>query len=619
MTADRVSPHYVLRYVYAILLIILLASATVLGTLYIAQQDESRTHARIQFYHLESVIVANEMRREIHSLRRLLQRSASTDGSRDEGPAGVSEVPVSPLGIVHSIRSRMDQLSGLQEQYGEPVFPRVLGRMLSRLDSIDSRLQRETATTRETLTEIGVFRLTVEQFDRLHKIEAGRELEALAERQGDRPRILAVLIACLAFSALAVGYIVFSLKRSMDRQYEVEVALADSEKRLSHIQKLDALGRLVGGVAHDFNNLLTVILGHVEILRHPGGRDQDVDEGLVEIRRAAREAASLTQQLLAFSRRQKLEPRVVDLNRQIGGMESLLRRIVSEDVSLKFVYGPRLCPIEVDPDRLRQVILNLIANGRDAMPDGGELTIATGAVHVGGTGEQVADIPDGRYCRLVVADTGMGMDEETLERIFEPFFTTKDESRGTGLGLSTVHGVVTGSGGHIRVDSTIGDGTSFYIYFPCTEKRIEAEVEVANDTQPRRGTETILIVEDNENVLKLVKVGLSSLGYTVETAPGGLAGLEVCRRNPEAIDVILSDIVMPEMSGPEFMQQAMDLCPNAVPIFMSAYTRDEALRAGSDHDVDIPLVTKPFRLDELARRLRELLDGRTTRKGATAE
>ena len=608
MIAERVSPHYVLRYVYAILVIIVIASATVLGTLYIAQQDEKQTHERIQFYHLESVSEANEARREVDLLRRLVQQSVAARDRAETGPAGVTEVLVSPAGIVQSIRSRIDRLSALQAQYGEPVFSETLERMLGRLQSVARQVQQEGGPTQTTLTEIDVLRLTVEQFDRLHKIEARLELEALATRQGDRPRFLAVLIACLAFSALAGGYIVYSLKRSMDRQYEVEVALIDSQERLHHIQKLDALGRLVGGVAHDFNNLLTVILGHVEILRLASAKDDAVDQGLTEIQRAGQQAASLTQQLLAFSRRQQLQPRVVDLNHQLADMESLLKRIVSEDIRLSFTYGPDPCPIEVDPDQLRQVIMNLIANARDAMPDGGRLRITTDCIEIRGGGPQVVDLPAGRYGRLIVADTGTGMEEETLQRIFEPFFTTKDETRGTGLGLSTAHGVVTGSGGHIRVDSTVGQGTKFYIYFPCTDKRVDTEPPAGTDDSPRRGSETILIVEDDENVLKFVKTGLTSLGYTVETAASGAAGLEVCRRAPDSIDVILSDIVMPEMNGPAFMREALELCPNAIPMFMSAYTRDEALRAGSDHDTDIPLLNKPFRLDDLARRLRELLD-----------
>ncbi len=619
MIAERVSTHYVLRYVYAILVIVVIASATVLGTLYIAQQDEKQTHERIQFYHLESVSESNETRREVYLLRRLVQQSLALRESAGTGPAGVSEVFVSPAGVVQSIQSRINRLSALQTQFDEPVFAEVLERMLGRLQSISLQLQQEGGPTQATVTEIDVLRLTVEQFDRLHKIEARLELDALARRQGDRPRFLAVLIACLAFSALAGGYIVFSLKRSMDRQYEVEVALVDSQERLHHIQKLDALGRLVGGVAHDFNNLLTVILGHVEILRLASARERSVDEGLTEIQRAGQQAASLTQQLLAFSRRQQLQPRVVDLNRQIADMESLLRRIVSEDIRLRFTYAQTPCAIEVDPDQLRQVIMNLIANARDAMPDGGELRISTDRVEIGGGGPQIVDLPKGRYGRLIVADTGTGMEEETLQRIFEPFFTTKDETRGTGLGLSTVHGVVTGSGGHIRVDSSIGGGTKFYIYFPCTEKGMEGEAEAAEDTEPRRGSETILIVEDDENVLKFVKTGLASLGYRVETASGGAAGLEICRRDRDAIDVILSDIVMPEMNGPAFMRQALELCPNATPMFMSAYTRDEALRAGNDHDADIPLLNKPFRLDELARRLRELLDARAATPEAAAK
>ncbi|MDJ0711595.1 MAG: ATP-binding protein [Woeseiaceae bacterium] len=617
MNTERVSPHYVLRYVYAILLIVVIAVTTVLSTLYVAQQDERQTHERIDFYHLQSVSQSHELRREVASLRQIVVQALTPHPRPTAGPAGVNTVQISPAGLLQAFRSRVEALSTLQQQYNEPVFPQILQHMQSGLNAIDSELRRDDGPTEATLNKVDVLAATVEQFDRLHQIESHRELEALAKRQGDRPRFLAVLLACLAFSVLAVVYLVRSLRVSMDRQYDTELALTESQERLHHSQKLDALGRLIGGVAHDFNNLLTVILGHTEILRLAKSDDRTVDEGLVEVQRAGQQAASLTQQLLAFSRRQQLQPRVLDLNEQIRGLASLLERIVSKDVRLKFTYAKEVCAIEVDPDQLRQVILNLIANARDAMPDGGELRISTDSISVSGAGSKVADLPDGHYGRLIVADTGIGMNENTMQRIFEPFFTTKEESRGTGLGLSTVHGVVTSSGGHIRVDSVVGQGTKFFVYFPLTDKRLHAESAVGGDVELPRGAETILIVEDDESVLEFVKRGLSSLGYSVETATGGASGLDVCARDPGAIDLILSDVVMPEMNGTEFMKQALKLCPGATPIFMSAYTQDEVLRAGQAGG-DIPLLNKPFKLDELARLVRELLDNRAAVKGAAA-
>ena len=604
MSPDRINTHYVLRYVYAILAIVAIAVTTVLSTLYFSQQDEKRTHERVQFYHLESVSESDEVRREVADLKTLTQ-------SVPVGPAGVRTMRVDHSGMLQSLSSRIHRMSALQQQYGGPVFAAIIERMLAGLDRIEDQSHQPGGPSVDTLQSIGVLAAAVEQYGRLHKIEANTELQALSKRQRDTPRFLAVLLACLAFSALVGGYLIRSLRSSMARQHQAEVALADSQERLQHSQKLDALGRLVGGVAHDFNNLLMVILGHTEMLLLAKPKDSGVEGSLDEIRKAGEQAASLTQQLLVFSRRQQLQPIVLNLNKQIAGLEPLLERIVTEDVKLQFSYVDNPCAIEADPDQLRQVIMNLISNARDAMLDGGELEISTDNIEVGGAGVQFDDLPDGHYAMLAVADSGVGMDEDVMRRIFEPFFTTKEETRGTGLGLSTVHGVVAGSGGHIRVDSVVGKGTTFSIYFPCTDKGVQEEQEAADDVSPQRGTETILIVEDEEGVLQFVQMGLSSLGYSVMTATSGAAGLDICKRQPGDIDVILSDVVMPEMSGPDFMEQALLLCQGAVPIFMSAYTRDEALRFGNMGNGDIPLLHKPFKLDELAHLIRGQLSART--------
>ena len=600
-----------LRYVYAILAIVVIAVTTVLSALFFSQQDENKKHERVEFYHLESVSASGEVRREVAALKTLVQLAIVPGMSVPAGPAGVPMMKVGPSGILQSVSSRVHRMSALQQQYGGTVFGAIIERMLARLDRIEGQLHQPGGPSVETLQSLDVLAATIEQYDRLHKIEAKRELQAISQIEREKPRFFAILLACLAFSALVVGYLIRSLMSSLTRQHHAEVALADSQERLHHIQKLDALGRLVGGVAHDFNNLLTVILGHVDMLLLPKPKDSGVEDSLGEIRKAGKQAASLTQQLLAFSRRQQLQPKALELNEQIAGLEPLLKRIVSEDVKLRFSYVDDPCAIEADPDQLRQVIMNLIGNACDAMPDGGELKISTDNVEVGGAGVQLDDLPDGRYAMLAVADSGMGMDEEMVQRIFEPFFTTKEESRGTGLGLSTVHGVVTGSGGHIHVDSNVGKGTVFSIYFPRTDKSAQEEQEANDDVAPQHGSETILIVEDEESVLQFVQMGLSSLGYSVMTAASGADGLDICKRQPGAIDVILSDVVMPEMSGPMFMEQALLLCEGAVPIFMSAYTRDEASRFGNIGNGDIPLLNKPFTLDELAHVIREQLSAQT--------
>jgi len=606
LNRERVNTHYVLRYVYAILAIITIAVAIALGTLYLTQQDERLTHERLQLYHLESVSVVDEVRREVLLLHWLVHQATSAHAPDAAGPAGISAEQVSSTGLLQSLRIRVQRLSFLEQQYGGPALGATIQRMTRSLEAISSDINADNVSA-DTLMSIDVLLNGIEQFIRLHKIEARGSLQALAARQSEQPRFFAVLLACLAFIALVGGYLILSLRSSLERQYETEAALAESQERLHHIQKLDALGRLVGGVAHDFNNLLTIILGHVEILLLTKPDEAAVRAGLGEIRKAGDRAATLTQQLLAFSRRQQLQPKVLDLNAQVAGLESLLRRIVSEDVRLEVRYATNPCAIEVDPDQLRQIVMNLVGNARDAMPDGGQLEIGTHAIEVDTATNSPSDLPPGTYMRLTVADTGVGMGDDVLQRIFEPFFTTKEETRGTGLGLSTVHGVVKGSGGHIEVESSVGEGSAFHVYFPRTDKSPEGPLEGSGQAQLQRGSETVLIVEDDESVLQFVEMGLTSLGYTVRTAAGGSTGLEICERAAGAIDVILSDIVMPEMSGPEFMEKALALCPTVVPIFMSAYTREKALRSGNADFANIPLLNKPFQLEELARLIRQQL------------
>ena len=260
---------------------------------------------------------------------------------------------------------------------------------------------------------------------------------------------------------------------------------------------------------------------------------------------------------------------------------------------------------------MQQVLLNLINNARDAMPDGGELSITTKKIISKSDGSEVSGLPDGEYALVSVADNGIGMDEETRQRMFEPFFTTKDRGHGTGLGLSTVHGVVTSSNGHIFVESSKGKGTRFDLYFPRTE-RSATEAPTKRLREPRReGAETILVVEDNDQVREFVEAGLATLGYQVLSAADGATGLELCRAESGAIDLILSDVVMPKMSGPNFLAAALEIRPDAAAIYMSAYAEDEVLRLRGDNgSVRIPLITKPFRIEQLSEMIRDQLESK---------
>ncbi len=376
------------------------------------------------------------------------------------------------------------------------------------------------------------------------------------------------------------------------------------ERRLADAEKMEAIGRLAGGVAHDFNNLLTVIAGYAEILL---ARDGDSEE-LTEIARAAGQAASLTRQLLAFSRRQVLHPKVVDLNEIVAGMETMLHRIIGDDVSVGIKLATDLSPVEADRAQIERVILNLAANARDAMPSGGALTIETANVEV--DAEQVASHGDegitGPHVLLAVSDTGHGMDEDVSKHLFEPFFTTKGAGTGTGLGLATVFGVVKQSGGGIYVYSEPGRGSTFKIYLPVAVASANAG-EPAIEPDPEGGTETIMVVEDDDGVRDLVRLMLESNGYEVLTVRDADEAARVCTERPCAIDLLLTDVMMPEVNGRDLAERLGALAPSMRILFMSGYS-DEAVHRHGVLGESAAFLEKPFTERTLARKVREVLD-----------
>jgi len=574
------------------------------------QQSEIETRDRIQSFHLESVVESKQLAREARMLLALTQDSNNSELPNQAGAAGMQSMQIGYRGVLYSMRSRLELLSALQAQHDGVVFATALERLVDRLNKVEHVLH-ESAESAEIFTSIKVLSSSIEQYDRLHKIAADTQLRELAGKQRQRPRYFFILAACLAFGGLVSWLLIKSLRASLARQRAAEEALAESQERMHHMQKLDALGQLVGGVAHDFNNLLMAILGHAELLQDKAEGDERLEQGLDEIRQASLQAASLTQQLLAFSRRQQFKPVSLDLNDVIRDMEEMLQRIIGTDVELTCTYAENLRNVEVDPDQLQQVIMNLVNNARDAMPQGGALSVTTENVAVSEEQIPVIGVPAGEYVRLTVSDSGIGMNDYTRQRLFEPYFTSKEKGQGTGLGLSTVHGIVTGSNGHIAVDSQEGEGSRFYIYLPITEGRPEASPDDRFSIVPQTGSETVLVVEDDEQILRFIETGLSSLGYRVLTASGGAAGLEICRTEPDPIDVIVSDVVMSETSGPTFMTDALRIRPNAVALYMSAYTKDTVLGLRrSSKASKIPLIAKPFDAKSLSRLIRECLDKR---------
>jgi PAS domain S-box-containing protein len=383
-----------------------------------------------------------------------------------------------------------------------------------------------------------------------------------------------------------------------------KAALHQSEEQLRQAQKMDAVGRLAGGIAHDFNNLLTTIQGYSEILLRDLDESDARRRDVEEVRRAADRGALLTRQLLAFGQRQRLQPVALDLNDIVRRMETLVQRLVGADINVAFVLTPGLGRVHVDPAQIEQVIVNLVLNARDAMAQGGTLAIETAERHIGPSGRS-RQLRPGRYLVLTVSDTGTGMDAETQAHLFQPFFTTKDPARRSGLGLSIVYGIVKQSGGVVRVSSEPGAGTAVKIYLPMLEESSEASADVAPESL--RGLETVLLVEDEDAVRELLRKVLARQGYSVLEARHGRDALMVLERHRAPVQLVVTDLVMPEMGGRELADHLRELRPSARVLFISGYTNDEIVRRGLAES-EIAFIQKPFSSDDFLRKVREVLD-----------
>lgn len=387
-------------------------------------------------------------------------------------------------------------------------------------------------------------------------------------------------------------------------------ALQQTEAQLRQAQKMEAVGRLAGGVAHDFNNLLTVIRGYSELLLARLGPDDPMRKDMTEVKKAADRASGLTRQLLAFSRRQFIAPKVLDLNALITNMDGMLRRLLGEDiVELCTELNPQTGAIRADPGQIEQVIMNLAVNARDAMPKGGRLTIETHNVTIGNAARQNPGVvKPGSYVLLAVRDTGHGMDGETQSHLFEPFFTTKEKGKGTGLGLSTVYGIVKQSGGHIAVESNPGQGATFKIYFPMIEQGVQTAAGAQDAAEPAHGRETILLVEDEPAVRGLVHETLRLHGYTVLEARHGIEALMTGAKHQGPIHLLLTDVVMPQMSGPEVAEKIQVVRPGIKILYMSGYPDHPVFERGGVSR-ETSFLPKPFTPNVLAKKVREVLDG----------
>jgi len=420
--------------------------------------------------------------------------------------------------------------------------------------------------------------------------------------------VIAALASCVAAALVHVHY---ARSDEFKQQSEFEHKLSESEERLRQAQKMEAVGQLAGGIAHDFNNLVTVIGCSVGLLAEATEPDDPRQEDLEQIKEAADRAATLTRQLLAFSRRQILQPKTIDLNSAVYDMEKMLQRVLGPHIAIHTSLDPRLGHVLADMSQIEQVIMNLSVNARDAMPGGGTLSFNTGNRSVRSEEpHRHGTITPGEYVTLSVRDTGQGIPASVIEHLFEPFFTTKEYGKGTGLGLATVHGIVYQSGGHITVDSTPGHGTTFTLYFPSTRERVSTPVSGVRLAPSHTDKLTILVVDDEDAILDIGVRVLQQAGYQVFAARHGEEALSILarsKRSGEPISLVLTDVVMPMMGGRELATVIANEYPETRVLCMSGYTREELTRQRLI-DPATPLVHKPFELSDLIAAVRNVLD-----------
>ncbi|WP_447973625.1 response regulator [Nitrospira sp. Kam-Ns4a] len=508
--------------------------------------------------------------------------------------------------IEEALREAQERLRGIYESSRDAIGYTALD---GRLVDVNSAFVRLTGWSREELLGIPCLQLAAPDHRGVTADTWARVL-----RTGD-PAEYDMDLLRQDGSRVPVSLTVFAVMDQGDRPVGVAMIIKDMTERkqlevqLRHAQKMEAIGQLAGGIAHDFNNLLTVINGYSELLLTILPADPAWRNPVEEIKKAGTRAAALTRQLLAFSRKQLLEPRVLDLNAVIAQMGQMLRRLVREDIEIVTRLDPALGRVKADPGQIEQVLMNLVVNARDAMPQGGQLTITTGNAEPDSLpAASRATAPPGPYVTLAVRDTGCGMDEATLARIFEPFFTTKEPSQGTGLGLSTVHGIVKQHGGTIAVESRPGQGTTFTLYLPrvAEEPAQGPDPHISGSVAPR-GSETILLVEDEAMVRDLVTTILRHGGYTVLAARDGAEALRLCREHRGPLHLLISDVVLPGMSAQDVSRQAAALRPELKVLYLSGYQDDAAVRP-EVAATGLAFLRKPFTQEELARKVRAVLD-----------
>ncbi|HEY0306144.1 MAG TPA: PAS domain S-box protein [Longimicrobiales bacterium] len=563
----------------------LLLTATPLGRAQVEQQTLRRLDGGV----LEVEATARVLKRGLRRYTQITLRDITTDTPQHTASerlravvdATSAVITLDPIGDVVHWSPAAEQMTGYRatEMVGCPA----------------ARLISDSAADRARFEDI--LRQTV---------KAGRTQVEGWNRRKDGSSFYAVQ----SFTTLhdrGGGVAGFSLAIRDLTEQPAPASLRTTEQQLRQAQRMEAVGRLASGIAHDFNNLLTAIQGHAQFLSedlsmgHPSRADVD------EIKYSAERAAALTRQLLAFSRGQALQPETVQLNNIITAMERLLRRVISEDISVESALDPQLWTVRADPTQVEQVLVNLIVNARDAMPRGGHIAIRTSNVHLSPAyAEQHENLEPGEYALLAVSDTGVGMDHDTQRRIFEPFFTTKGPDKGTGLGLSTVFGIIKQMGGHIFVYSEPGYGSTFKVYLPRAGGA-QGPRNAAPAPEQARAHEAVLIVEDDDSVRALARRVLEARGYRVWTSSNAEGALAVMEEYGDALSLIISDVVMPEMSGQQLAERIRDSWPHVGIVFMSGYTDEDVRRHGLVSETD-HFIEKPFTPEDFAHKVREVLD-----------
>jgi PAS domain S-box-containing protein len=527
-------------------------------------------------------VTKGHLQRLIPAIERELREFAARAALRDTEASFATLVEFAPIGIYRSNPAGrfLSVNSALVRMLGYDSSDQVLQLDMGR-DLYADAAERQRLLDRDTYSE--------RQYD---------DVETTWKRKDGRLLQVQLSVRAVRTAAGEVDY------------YETFVRDVTDQRRLqqqlTQSQKMEAIGRLAGGIAHDFNNLLTVITSYSELLFHDLQPDDPRRDDVDQVRKAADGAAALTRQLLAFSRQQVLEPKVIDLNSVVDNLKKILQRVIGEDVELTTVLEPELRAVKADVSQIEQILMNLAVNARDAMPTGGKLTIETTNVDYDPDRQPRSDGSQ-RFVMLAVTDTGTGMDEATKAKIFEPFFTTKQPGKGTGLGLATVYAIVTQAGGFIWVYSELGHGTSFKIYLPQVDA-VATTAAVAHVDLPR-GTETVLLVEDAAAVRAAAKQVLERQGYRVLEASGGEDALHLAARHQGSIDLVLTDVVMPRVGGRELAERLLAVRPDTRVLYMSGYTDDSVVRHGI-LEGGVAYLQKPFSPEGLARKVREVLDGR---------